>query len=88
MFSPAWVIGGVLLWRRQALAYVTGLGLFFQASMLFIGLIFISILRPFMTAAQFAPGDVLAIFVMGLVCFFPLARFVRGAASKRNLSST
>jgi hypothetical protein len=55
--------------------------------MLFIGLIFILILRPFITAAQFAPGDVLAVLVMGMVCFIPLTHFVRGAASQRNLSS-
>ena len=88
LISPALVIGGVLLWRREALGYVTGLGLLFQESMLFIGLIFILILRPFMTAAQFMLSDVLVIFVMGMVCFIPLALFVRGAASKRNPSST
>jgi len=57
MIAPAWVIGGVLLWRREALGYVTGLGLLFQASMLFIGLIFVLILRPFITAAQFVLSD-------------------------------
>ena len=88
MITPAWVIGGVLLWRREALGYVTGLGLLFQASMLFIGLIFVLILRPFITAAQFVLSDVLVIFVMGMVCFIPFALFVRGAASKRNPSST
>jgi len=86
--APAWVIGGVLLWRRKAFGYVTGLGLLFQASMLFIGLIFILILRPFMTAAQFVLSDVLVVFVMGMVCFIPFALFVRGATSKHNLSST
>jgi hypothetical protein len=59
---------------------VTGLGLLFQASMLFIGLIVVLILQPFMTAAQFVLIDVLVVFVMGLVCFVPLALFVRGAA--------
>ena len=88
LISPALVIGGVLLWRREALGYVTGLGLLFQESMLFVGLIFILILRPFMTAAQFVLTDVLVIFVMGMVCFIPLALFVRGAAYKRNPSST
>jgi hypothetical protein len=80
LISPAWVIGGVLLWRRKALGYVTGLGLLFQASMLFIGLIVILVLRPFMTTAQFVLSDVLVVLVMGMVCFVPLALFVRGAA--------
>jgi hypothetical protein len=80
LIAPAWVIGGVLLWRREPLGYVAGLGLLFQASTLFIGLIVVLILQPFMTAAPFAPIDVLLVFVMGLVCFIPLALFVRGAA--------
>ena len=84
MITPIWIIGGVLLWRREALGYVTGLGLLFQASMLFIGLIFILLLQPFITAAQFKLIDVLVVFVMGLVCFIPLTLFVRGMASKRN----
>ena len=83
MLTPAWVIGGVLLWRREAFGYVTGLGLLFQASMLFIGLIGILILQPFMTAAPFVLTDVLVVLVMGMVCFIPLALFVRGAAQVR-----
>ena len=88
MIAPALVIGGVLLWRREALGYVTGLGLLFQASMLFIGLLFILILRPFMVGAQFVLSDVLVISAMGMVCFIPFGLFVRGAASKRHPSST
>ena len=86
LLTPAWVIGGVLLWRRRALGYVTGLGLLFQASMLFIGLIFIMIIQPVMTAAEFALGDVLVVFVMGMVSFIPFGLFVRGVVSKRNPS--
>jgi hypothetical protein len=56
--------------------------------MLFMGLIFILILRPFITATEFVLSDILVIFVMGMVCFIPVALFVRGAASKHNLSST
>ena len=88
VLTPAWVIGGVLLWRRRALGYVTGLGLLFQASMLFIGLILIMIIRPFITEAQFVLSDVLVVFVMGMVSFIPFGLFVRGVASKRNPSST
>ena len=84
LIAPAWVIGGVLLWRRKALGYVAGLGLLFQASMLFIGLIGILILRPFITAAQFVLSDVLVVFVMGMVCFIPFALFVRGVVGRRH----
>jgi hypothetical protein len=82
LISPATIIGGVLLWRHRSLGYVTGLGLLFQASMLFIGLIFILIIQPIITDTQFMLSDILAVFVMGLVCFIPLSLFVRGVVSK------
>ena len=84
MITPAWVICGVLLWRRKAFGYVTGLGLLFQASMLFIGLIIFLLLQPFFTTAPFAPVDVVVVFLLGLICFIPFALFVRGVLSNRN----
>jgi hypothetical protein len=80
IFSGALVIGGILLWRRRALGYVGGTGLLFQVSMLFIGLIFVLILQPFLSDAPFAPVDVIVVFAMGLICFIPFALFVRGVA--------
>jgi hypothetical protein len=53
MISPAWVIAGILLWRRKELGYVAGLGLLFQGSMLFIGLVLFLLLEPFLTDAPF-----------------------------------
>jgi len=82
IITPAWVMGGILLWRRRALGYVTGAGLLFSASMLFIGLLVFFVLQPFLTATPFPLADFVVIFVMGLVCFIPFALFVRGAASK------
>ncbi len=78
LVSPAWIIGGALLWRRQALGYVSGTGLLFQASMLFVGLIFVLLLQPLLTPAPFDLIDVMVIFVMGLICFVPFALYVRG----------
>ena len=86
LITPAWVICGVLLWQRKAFGYVAGLGLLFQASMLFIGLIISLVLQPFLTAAPFAPVDVVVVFVMGLISFIPLALFVRGVVSGRSSS--
>jgi hypothetical protein len=77
---PAWIIGGALLWRRQPLGYVAGVGLLFQASMLFVGLIAWMLLTPLMTAAPFVLVDVIVVFVMGLICFIPFGFFVRGVA--------
>jgi hypothetical protein len=78
LIAPATALGGVLLWRRQELGYVTGLGLLFQASMLFIGLIILLLVQPFLTAAPFSPIDVLVVLVLGLICFIPFALFARG----------
>ena len=81
--APALVIGGVMLWRRQALGYVGGMGLLFHTSMLFIGLILVLLLQPLLTGAPFAPVDVLVVFIMGLICFIPFALFVRGTINAR-----
>jgi len=86
LITPSWVICGVLLWRRKAFGYVAGLGLLFQASMLFIGLILVLLLQPFLTAAVFSLVDVVVIFVMGLICFIPFALFIRGVVSSTNPS--
>ena len=79
--TPAWVIGGIQLWRHKTFGYVTGLGLLFQGSMLFIALIAFLLLQPLLTSAPFAIVDVLVVFVMGLICFIPFGLFVRGAIS-------
>lgn len=87
LITPAWVIGGILLWRRKEFGYVTGLGLLFQASMLFIALIIFLLLQPLLTTAPFAIADVIVVFTMGLICFVPFALFVRGVAAKSVSSS-
>jgi hypothetical protein len=79
--SAAMTIVGVLLWRRKAFGYVGGAGLLFQASMLFIGLVFLFILQPFLTSAPFAAADALFVFVMGLPCFVVFGLFIRGVIS-------
>lgn len=83
LITPTWVIGGMLLWRRTELGYVVGLGLLFQASMLFVALIVVLMVQPLLTTAPFALADVVVIAAMGLVCFVPFALFARGVVSKR-----
>ena len=78
IISAALIIGGALLWRRQALGYVSGTGLLFLASILFVGLMVILLLQPLVSDAPFAPVDVLTILVMGLICFVPFGLFLRG----------
>jgi hypothetical protein len=87
MITPAWVIGGVLLWRREPLGYVTGLGLLFQASMLFVGLIILLLVQPSLTDEPVAWVDIVVTFIMGLICFIPFGLFVRGVATSRKSSS-
>jgi hypothetical protein len=83
LLAPAGVIGGVLLWRRQAFGYVTGAGLLFQYSMLYIGLFVFFALQPVVAGVPFPVDDFVAIFIMGLVCFIPFGLFVRGVLSRR-----
>ncbi len=75
---PTWVVGGILLWQRRAFGYLTGAGLLFQASMLFVGLLVFFLLQPMVAAVPFPMEDFVVILVMSLVCFVPLGRFVRG----------
>lgn len=85
--SPAWIIGGIQLWRRQTFGYVTGLGLLFQGSMLFVALIIFLLLQPLLTNVPFAIVDVVVVLVMGLICFIPFGLFVRGAIKVQDASN-
>lgn len=80
LISPAWIIGGVLLWQRKSLGYAAGLGLLFQASMLFVGLIVFMVLQPVLTDVAFDPVDVIVVLIMGLICFIPFGMYIRGVA--------
>jgi hypothetical protein len=87
IISPAWIVCGVLLWRYKTFGYVTGLGMLFQASMLFIGLIVLLLVQPFLTNEPFVLADVVVVLIMGLICFIPFGLFVRGVAANRKSSS-
>lgn len=76
--TPFWILGGLALWRKQPLGYVSGMGLLLQASMLFVGLLAFFILQPFVAGTPFPLADFVVIFVMGLVVFIPFGLFVRG----------
>ncbi|MBN2549060.1 MAG: hypothetical protein JXB15_07885 [Anaerolineales bacterium] len=78
LITPFWVAGGVALWRRRALGYACGLGLLFQGSMLFVGLLAFFILQPILSAVPFPLEDFIVIAGMGLVFFVPFGLFLRG----------
>jgi hypothetical protein len=87
VLSLAWVIGGISLWRRKTLGYVSGAGLLFVGSMLFVGLVAFLLLQPFITTAPFMLGDVVVVTIMGIVCSIPFALFTRGVVSHSPLTS-
>ena len=76
---PVWVIGGIWLWQHKALGYAAGLGLLLQASLLFVALLAIMALQPFLAGPRFSTSDFVVVSVMGLICFIPFALFARGA---------
>jgi hypothetical protein len=76
-FSILFIVGGILLLRRKALGYVSGLGLLFAASTLFIGLLVYFFLQPFLSDVYFAWVDFLVVLLMSLICFIPFVLYVR-----------
>ncbi|MGB8261707.1 MAG: hypothetical protein WCE75_15200 [Terracidiphilus sp.] len=83
LVAPAFLLGGILLWRRRAPGYLAGLGLLFLASLLFVGLIAFLILQPVLAGARQAPDSVAAIALMGLVVWIPFGIFLRGVLRAR-----
>jgi len=75
--TPAWVVGGALLWRRRASGYAWGGGLLFQAGLLFAGLLLVFLLQPFLAGQPFPALDFGVVLGMSLICFIPLGVFWR-----------
>ena len=75
VFSALWVVGGIFLLRQKPLGYVSGLGLLFAASMLFVSLIIFLLIQPVLTNEPFVLTDVVAVLIMGLICFVPSDSF-------------
>ena len=80
--STLWIAGGVLLLLRQPLGYVSGLGLIFSGSMLFIALMVFLVLRPVLTDVSFAPTDMIVVLSMGMICFIPFYMYLCGVLAK------
>ena len=74
----AWIIGGVMLWRQQALGFVTSTGLLFSTSMLFVGVIAVLLLQPLISGGALPIVDIAVLFIMGLICFVPFVLNLRG----------
>jgi hypothetical protein len=78
--SPVWIAGGLQLWRRRDFGYVSGAGLLFQASMLFIALVVLLLVQPLVAGTQPAWTDLAVVLVMASVFIVPLVLCARGVA--------
>jgi hypothetical protein len=76
------IAGGGLLLQQKPLGYVSGLGLLFATSMLFVGLILFLLLQPVLFDAPFVLMDVIVVAGMGLIFFIPFGLFLRGVMSR------
>lgn len=76
---PAMLAGGVLLWRRRPLGYVVGAGLLLQYGLTPVGLAASMALGTLMTGLPLEVATIIVLLVFGVVCFAPLAFFLRGA---------
>jgi hypothetical protein len=85
--TPFWILGGLYLWRKNPLGYISAPGLLFQASMLFVGLLVFFILQPLIAGVLFPAIDFIVVLVMGLVVFIPFGLFLRAISnwSKQSL---
>ncbi len=84
---PALFVGGILLWRRQSLAYVVAVGLLLQAGVYLAGLSVITIVQEVVAAAPFDPVAVVPGFVVGAICLGLIGPFVRGAGAPHRATS-
>jgi hypothetical protein len=78
---PVVLMGGVLLWRRTPLGYVAGAGLLVQYGLTPLALAASIVLQAFVMGSPTDVGMVIGVLVFGVVCFAPLAWFVRGTWS-------
>lgn len=85
---PALFVGGILLWRREAFAYVVAPGLLLQAAAYLMGLSAITVLQELVTKVPIDTVAVIPGLVVGVVCLALMATFVRGAAAGPRRSAT
>ena len=82
VFSLVWISCGIALLRRKPLGYVTSLGLLYQLSMLFIGLILVLIIQPIIMNEPLPIVDLIVLATMSLIVIVPFFIFVKALRSK------
>jgi len=84
---PAVLVGGVLLWRQEALGYVAGAGLLLQYGLTPLGLVASMALQAVLTASPLDVATSVVLLVFSVICFAPLALFIRSAAGHQRSAS-
>jgi hypothetical protein len=75
---PMCLVGGFLLWRRQALGYVGDAGLLLLYSILLIGPVPILMFSSSVNGLPIPVTDILFLLAMASICLIPFGLFVRG----------
>jgi len=75
--APPLIIAGVKMWRRETLGYVTGTGLLFVMSILFIAVIPIMVFQALLTGSPIDIIGILVDLISGMICFIPFILFTR-----------
>lgn len=76
---PAILLGGVLLWRRNALGFVVSAGLLFQFGVTPVVLAAMLALQPMLIASPIDVATIIGLLVFAAVAFVPLGFFMRGS---------
>ena len=84
---PTWLLGGILLWRRRPLGYVSGAGLLLLGTLLFAGLGFVMLFGALSGTSEVDWVGAGMMLAMGLLCFVPFALFLRGAVLQHGPNS-
>lgn len=74
---PVLLVGGIQLWRREALGYIAGAGLLLGYGVLALSLIPFFVLQARYTASPIEVTGIVAVLVMAALCFIPFALFAR-----------
>jgi hypothetical protein len=82
--APAVLVGGLLLFRGEALGYVAGAGLLLQYGLSAIGFVASMALQAVLAGSPVDVATSVVLIVFGVVCFVPLALFVLGAARSQH----
>jgi hypothetical protein len=87
VLAPAWLLGGLLLWKRRALGYLSGAGLLLVGSMLFAGVIVALAFPALYAGSALDLTGMIFVLAMGLICFVPFGLYVRGIVNSERSSS-